>query len=94
MDITIDIEKELAEAQDTRQVTVDGINKLVAERQALIAETLKPIQSRLNQIDAPRQNLIQEALRQDGEVRHLQRMKDKAAGVKKEKPKKKKTKKT
>ena len=88
MDITIDIEKELAEAQNTRQTTVDEINKLVAERQALIAETLKPIQGKLQQIDATRNNLVQEALRQDGEVRHLQRMKDKAT------PKKKKGKKT
>lgn len=84
MDITIDIEKELADAQKTRQVAVDEFNKLGAERQALIAETLKPIEGKIRQMDAIRQKLGQELYRHDGEVRRLQSLKDKNNGAKRD----------
>jgi thiamine kinase-like enzyme len=89
MNITIDIEKELKEATKARQATVDEINKLAMERQAVITEALKPVQGKLQHMDATRQNLLQEALKQDGEVRRLQSMKDRATGAKKPKKKRK-----
>ena len=89
MNITIDIDKELKEAMDARQVAVDQANKLVAERQAIVAAALKPVEGKLNQLDAMRQNAFQEAMQQSGAVRRLQSLKDRSDGAKTSKKTKK-----
>ena len=90
MNITVDIDKELKEATDARQVAVAEANKAVQARQAIITEVLKPHQAKLQQLDATRQHFLQEALRLDGAVKRLQSLKDKNNGSRtgKEKPRK------
>ena len=82
MNITVDIDKELKEAIDAQQAAIDQANNLAQQKQAIIAEVLKPVEGKLKQIDAQRQNALQEALRQSGAVRRLQSLKDRSDGAK------------
>ena len=82
MDITVDIDKELKEAIDAREVAVAEANKAAQARQAIITAVLKPHQAELQQLDATRQNFLQESLRQDGAVKRLQSLKDRNNGSK------------
>ena len=81
MSITVDIDKELKEAIDARQVALDQANNLLAQRQAIVAKAMQPIEAQIKQLDAMRQNTLQEALQQSGAIRRLQSIKDRSEGT-------------